>query len=510
MDLPPPTALAAYHPHAADRELASRTARVADRRQKYEFVPVESTGVMASTEVEGLGSVMAGLKWKSSAGLRAGRFSENGEDGEGLLALKKTVSQEAERREKESRVPVANPEHAVTSTAVTPMMQANTEQKEDDVEESPLAHKTDKEPDKPITTAEEKPRELQPAELTNEAAVSGRKTLALFAEDLREQTHVAQKTPKSNGTQEATASAELKSAVKKAKQAEPEPRIKPMNGRPTTISTKPAQKPSTKSAKSPASLPKTPVSARASAPTKARPSEPADAEQPSTKVSRSSLTAPTAASVARADRSVSASSKQSPPAKPKLQEGTKTVELPSRILAPTTAFRAKHDANPAPSHSIATGKTSTTARSKPQPTTTRPNARESLQCPDSRASHASKKPSAPDGDFLERMMRPTVASSSKTHEKLEAKSPPRRRPAVPGTKTKTNRHAKKSPKVEESAPQEPEEDHLRIKNATPTAADGATASDGPGGVETPVPQTNGGASIYGVLETTPAFGETIR
>ena len=39
-----------------------------------------------------------------------------------------------------------------------------------------------------------------------------------------------------------------------------------------------------------------------------------------------------------------------------------------------------------------------------------------------RMSMASSK--APEGSFLERMMRPTQSSSQKTHEKIEARSPP--------------------------------------------------------------------------------------
>ncbi|KAK5726447.1 hypothetical protein LTR17_012773 [Elasticomyces elasticus] len=477
------------------------------------FVPVESKGVMASAEEGGLGHVMPGLKRESSAGLRRGSFSENGEDGEALLALKKTVSQEAERREKDSRVPEAIPEHAATSAAATPTMQADKKQEDDGMEESPLAHKTDKEPanpDKPVTAAEEEPSKLQPAEPTNEAAVSGGEALPPVAEDLRGTTEPARKTPKTNGTQEAPASAELGSAVKKAKQAEHTATSKPTNSRPAPISTKTAQKSSTSSAKSPASLPKTPLSAKASAPTKAAPSESTETKQPLKKASRSSLTAPTAASVARADRSVSTSSKQSPPAKSKPREGTKTVELPSRLLAPTAASRAKHDTNPAPTHSTAPSKTSTAARPKPQATTTRPTPRTSLQRPDSRASHASKKPSAADGSFLERMMRPTAASSSKTHEKVDAKSPPRTKPAAPAPKPKTNGHAKKPAKAEKSASQEPEEDHLPLKNGTPQPTDLAMASDAQGGIGTPVPQADGDPSSDGVLETTPAFGETIR
>jgi len=365
------------------------------------FITVDKPGEMASAvmgEEGGLGHVLPGLKRESSAGLRRGSFTENDENGEALLQLKKTVSQEADRRERDSKVPEAIPEHAATSNAATPLLKPDTEQKDEAVEESPLAHKVDKEPanpDKPATAAEEDPAELQPAEPTNEAAVSGGEALPPVAEDLR---------PKSEETpapaSDASASAELGAAVEKAKQqpAKPTP-----NGKPAPISTKTASQ-HKQPLRSPASQAKSPLSDKAQQPVASR-------REPAKKAFRSSLTAPTAASVARA---ASGSSKPSPPSKPAAKrEPTKPIDI-SRLTAPTAASKAREGAAPAPSTN---GRASTTTRPKPA-VSARPTPRSSLQRPDSRASQASKKPAhAPaDGSFLERMMRPTAASAGKAKD----------------------------------------------------------------------------------------------
>ncbi|KAL9067426.1 MAG: hypothetical protein Q9161_006935 [Pseudevernia consocians] len=113
--------------------------------------------------------------------------------------------------------------------------------------------------------------------------------------------------------------------------------------------------------------------------------------------------------------------------KPRPKSPTRSVRLPGSATAPTTASAAKIDAAPA-----ATAKTRdrvptnpTTLRQKP-PRTSLPAgpkpAEKARDKPKSRLSTASSK--APEGSFLDRMMRPTQSSSQKTHEKAEAKSPP--------------------------------------------------------------------------------------
>ena len=122
---------------------------------------------------------------------------------------------------------------------------------------------------------------------------------------------------------------------------------------------------------------------------------------------------------------------RSPPTltKPRPRSPTRPVRLPSSATAPTAASAAKLDAAPA-----ATAKfrdrvpsNSTSMRQKPArtslPAVSKPaeNAKHKLK---SRLSTASSKP--PEGSFLDRMMRPTQSTSQKTHEKVEAKTPPKK------------------------------------------------------------------------------------
>ena len=122
---------------------------------------------------------------------------------------------------------------------------------------------------------------------------------------------------------------------------------------------------------------------------------------------------------------------RSPPSltKPRPRSPTRPVRLPSSATAPTAASAAKLDAATA-----ATAKSrdrvppnSTSVRQKPArtslPAVSKPaeNPKDKLK---SRLSTASSKP--PEGSFLDRMMRPTQSTSQKTHEKVEAKTPPKK------------------------------------------------------------------------------------
>ncbi len=107
-------------------------------------------------------------------------------------------------------------------------------------------------------------------------------------------------------------------------------------------------------------------------------------------------------------------------------------------------------------------------------------------------------------------MRPTAASSSKTHDKVEAKSPPRTKPAATVAKPKVNGHAKrlgeKTGKGSTEAAQPAQEG-----GAEGGGGGWTSGKDAGEGIETPVSQINGTASSEDALET-PAFGggETIR
>lgn len=521
----------------AEREGSRPTSKV-----RASFVSVERPVSSMATAAEIDAVAPTELKRESSAGLRRGSFSESNEDV--ALELKKTVSQEQERREKDSKVSEAIPEAAVESANATPMINAMT--KEVAIDDSPLAHKEDKSSAKPETESSH----ARPAEAT-EAAVNGVEAHLPAAEDLKKKgqdTSAAEVegNSKSDGApQHKPTGKEPETASKASKK----PASKPMtNGKPASISTKAPSKSAAASAKSPASQPKTPLSASTSTKTQS----PRD---PTKKTSRSSLTAPTAASAAR----TTSSEKTSPPAKThnapppaKPRGATKPIDLPSRLTAPTTASKARQeqDSKPATATSATNGGESLSSRPKPSANHKMQTPRTSMagsQQPESLASHASRKPAQSGGSFLERMTRPTAASSQKTHEKVEHKSPPRTSRTAAPAKPKTNGHVKKpaaksvpkgkesEPEVEKSPPEESAEDsektHLNggepvdelVEEAKEAAEDAHAepalapaeklTKEGVPGSETPTHHTNGHAQTDGALKATPAgFGgeETIR
>ena len=151
--------------------------------------------------------------------------------------------------------------------------------------------------------------------------------------------------------------------------------------------------------------------------------------------------------------------------KPRPRSPTRPVRLPSSATAPTAASAAKLDAAPA-----ATAKSrdrvpsnSTSVRQKPAraslPAVSKPaeNAKDKLK---SRLSTVSSKP--PEGSFLDRMMRPTQSTSQKTHEKVEAKTPPKKangprpkRKSDESEKVKNENSETKGKQSMESAPSPP-------------------------------------------------------
>ena len=129
----------------------------------------------------------------------------------------------------------------------------------------------------------------------------------------------------------------------------------------------------------------------------------------------------------------------SPLAKAQPKSPTRPVRLPASLTAPTAASVAKLGAAPpthSPNHTSSTITSKSSAASKDRkPAVTsqvRPKAsRTSLPAsaaappkPKARASIAGSKPA--DGGFLARMMRPTQSSASKTHDKIEPKTPPKK------------------------------------------------------------------------------------
>lgn len=446
----------------------------------------------------------------SAGGARRGSFGEA--DGD-LLELKKTISEQQDRKDVPEKALL---DSAVPSAAVTPRKQPD--EGVLDVDDSPLAGKEDKppeNPDKPVTGTEEEPVDMKPADPADVEAVSGGEALPPVAEDLRASTKPASST-----------------AAKKAESK------KPMtNGKPAAISTKAPTKPASSSVKSPISQPKTPSSANASSTVESTTSS--AQKPPVKKASRSSLTAPTAASMAhtRTGQDKTANTKTSPTAKPKPREVTKPVNLPSHLTAPTASSRAKHDPEPSTTSTASARRTSTNSRAKPTASSNKTTSRSSLAPqprPGSRGSesHARRSTAPVDSSFLDRMMKPTAASSQHVREKVEstAKSPPRAK-ATATTKPKVNGHAaskpaKASPKTVssqepeqvsqhevEDEPTEPSSGVSFAGDAT-TADEAVTASEATGGNETPNAHTNGETDLLdGALEATPAgLGdeETIR
>ncbi|KAL8997916.1 MAG: hypothetical protein Q9169_002909 [Polycauliona sp. 2 TL-2023] len=132
--------------------------------------------------------------------------------------------------------------------------------------------------------------------------------------------------------------------------------------------------------------------------------------------------------------------------KPKPRSPTRPVRLPGAATASTAASSAKNGSTlpPRPESRAATSNPSkpstlnkaTGSKGPPKPTAANPRTkapRSSLPAstieqkpkPKPRTSIASIK--APGNDFLSRMMRPTTSSASKTHEKVEQKTPPKKR-----------------------------------------------------------------------------------
>ena len=129
--------------------------------------------------------------------------------------------------------------------------------------------------------------------------------------------------------------------------------------------------------------------------------------------------------------------------KPHPKSPTRPVRLPASATAPTAASAAKLDNNdvkgPVP---VAASRPKPTSSTQKKPPRASLPAR-SAPMPDRparsqpRASMVSTTSSRPGDDgFLARMMRPTQASKSKTHDKVEVKSPPRAAAMKPAAKPK--------------------------------------------------------------------------
>ncbi|KAM0716135.1 hypothetical protein Q7P37_008649 [Cladosporium fusiforme] len=419
-------------------------------------------------------------KRASAFDIRTTSFTDTDFAPHAISALKQEMAAEQTRRQ--SNPNIFETEGAVESTGNTPAVEAREDQamgvidhnatklnemelpppnEEDEIknQKSEGASANDKKaageneppanPDKPVTGVEEEQGTMKPALPNNEDAVSGGQALPPVAEDLRPNNKPANGTPKkiSQPTAVAKTTPQARSTPQKSV-SKPATNASRGSKKPEAIAVEAAQKVPDNSLKSPTSESKSLSSTKS-------PLSPLGAPKQAVnrKTSRSSLTAPTAASSGRTRRE---SSSVKPASKPQPREPTKPVSLPSHLTAPTAASRARQEADNAANSKPATSRTSTSTRAptKPQASTSRPAARSSTAArPESRTTTAPRKSnttSAPDSSFLERMMRPTAASASKTHDKTaEAKSPPRRTKSVakrPATQ-KVNGTAKPAPKA---------------------------------------------------------------
>ncbi|KAL9102667.1 MAG: hypothetical protein Q9163_002221 [Psora crenata] len=192
------------------------------------------------------------------------------------------------------------------------------------------------------------------------------------------------------------------------------------------------------------------------------------------------ITSPTtSSSVAQLKKKTGPSSPQNS-TKTRSKSPTRPIRLAPAATAQTAAFAAKHESESQKppsrspsrtSHTSTANKTRTASLSKP----TRPGGiRASLPAgskpterskPKQRTSMASSK--APEGSFLERMMRPTQSSAQKTHEKIEIKSPPKKAATKPKRKSEesidsnSNGGAKEPTEEGSSGAKEPNEGEER-------------------------------------------------
>ncbi|OJD36849.1 mucin-7 precursor [Diplodia corticola] len=308
----------------------------------------------------------------------------------------------------------------------------------------PAEEPTMGQPDKK-TDVEDESAEMKPSDPKEESAVSGGEALPPPTETLKplgvEKTTEEAPAPAPAAEEKAEEKVEPQPEEKADAAPEPAPEAE------KTLAPAEESKPS--GAKSPVP-PGTPTSPVASP--KSTTSKTSSAKEPAKRTSRTSLKSATSSSAAkpRATSRPAAEKKgthATPPfTKPRPKSPTRPAKLPSHLTAPTAASAAKREAEKAEEKKAAAKPKTTTPRAPAvaSKTTTaaahktaaekkagsRP-AQTTAKRPESRTSRPSVGARAPDDSFLARMMRPTAASASKTHEKKDdVKSPPRRQTSV--------------------------------------------------------------------------------
>ncbi|KAI4126513.1 MAG: hypothetical protein LQ347_004943 [Umbilicaria vellea] len=266
------------------------------------------------------------------------------------------------------------------------------------------------------------------------------------------------------------------------------------------------RKPSTsQSPKQPARSPKQPVSFNS--PLK-EPSKEPTREKPR----QSSLTTKPSAAAAPKPRQSSSSvstnadkktTAVSPLSKPRPRSPTRPVRLPASATAPTAASAAKIAGGP-PSRSPSRANISSNLGRKPSTliknrtvagsrgvppgvssnTGVRKTSRPSLPAPSSapdkpKSRTSTGAPRAAGESFLARMMRPTASSASKTHEKVDVKTPPKKQhlPLRPKRKSAVNEEEtdkrSQQPNEESKAPDDEQENISRVGHTEDSAEESA-------------------------------------
>ena len=374
---------------------ASQSRSPSARKIRSSFVNVDPSGQM-----DGIGE-------------RRESFSGNDQN---LQEAKSSVIDELKKRQGSAGKPEVIPEQAVKKNEMT----------------LPERPKEVDNPDKPVSSLEDKAAALRPADPKSTAAVSG-------AEAVKSKPNsTTAKASKSNGADTKAKPPNLTTA---SRTSQPTGKVASTVNSPQSPST------STKPRQSTASNTSRPArtseaSSTNSPPTKSKPRSPTRPVQ-----LPSHLTQATASSAAKHDPDKKDNHKAH--AKEGPRAATKPVNLPSRLTAGTASYNAKHeeksDDQPKgpPKASSSTRTSMASAGTKPRAslasstTSKRPSDIRNREQP-----QAEKKTTAPPSEgFLARMMKPTTASANRfgdDHEKPEPKAPPPKTSNAAGRTTKSS------------------------------------------------------------------------
>lgn len=357
----------------------------------------------------------------------------------------KRVEIAAEKKKSESSKDEAAASEAF---ATAPPTEDATEEPEAPAHETTTAH-----PDKIISAVEDEGAALQPSDPKEESAVSKGEGLPPPVEPLQplgaSVEKPAEEFSEPAAEQKVEEQVELQPEEKANDAAEPVPEPKSPEEQPEPVeATKADTLPAGAKSPVPPKTPTSPVASPKSATSKA-------SKEPAKRTSRTSLKSATSSSAPKSrgtsrpagERKKDTTHTSPPFTKPRPKSPTRPAKLPTHLTQPTAASAAKREAEKAeekkaaarpktttPRAPAVASKTTTAAASKTAADAKKAGSRPSQPAqkrPESRTARPSVGPKGGDDSFLARMMRPTAASASKTHEKKDdVKSPPRRATSV--------------------------------------------------------------------------------